>query len=64
MTDKKHPQTTDSLSFIGNLSVVVHFANLTRIACANLESVRYEGNGFMDSIDDMFNAAYAALDVQ
>lgn len=56
-------QTEDSLSFIGNLSVVVHFANLTRITCANFESLNDKSNiNLMDSLDDMFNAAYAAVD--
>lgn len=66
VTDKKHLQTSDSLSFIGNLSVVVHFANLTRITCANLEPLITSQQGgninSMDSLDAMFDAAYSALE--
>ncbi|KAJ4418266.1 Cell surface superoxide dismutase [Cu-Zn] 4 [Gnomoniopsis sp. IMI 355080] len=44
-------------SFIGNLSVVVHFANLTRITCANFMQVdmNSRGGGMMRSLDDLLN---------
>ncbi|KAL1881322.1 hypothetical protein Daus18300_001175 [Diaporthe australafricana] len=35
--------TADDQSFIGNLSVVVHFANLTRITCANFKPMGVDG---------------------
>lgn len=35
--------TSDDKAFIGNLSVVVHFANLTRITCANFKTMGADG---------------------
>ncbi|KAH8776777.1 superoxide dismutase, partial [Diaporthe sp. PMI_573] len=35
--------TGDDTSFIGNLSVVVHFANKTRITCANFQQMGVNG---------------------
>lgn len=35
--------TADDQSFIGNLSVVVHFANKTRITCANFKQMGADG---------------------
>ncbi|KAJ4393493.1 Cell surface superoxide dismutase [Cu-Zn] 4 [Gnomoniopsis smithogilvyi] len=43
-------------SFIGNLSVVLHFANLTRITCANFKAIDMEsGGGMMKTLNDLLN---------
>ncbi|KAF3761680.1 hypothetical protein M406DRAFT_94970 [Cryphonectria parasitica EP155] len=46
--------TSHGQSFIGNLSVVLHFANLTRIACANFKMMKLTQN-MMSSLDDLLN---------
>ncbi|PSR78564.1 superoxide dismutase [Coniella lustricola] len=48
--------TGDGKSFIGNLSVVIHYANLTRIACANFEEFdASDSMNMMSSLDDLLD---------
>lgn len=51
-----YKQTGDGQSFIGNLSVVLHFANLTRITCANFMMMDMKSNGgMMKTLDDLLD---------